>query len=292
MGDHKVYVTGSRGLIGRAILHGLSGLGIEVLSDENCVGKRINLENERLVDLLPRDFTCVVHCAAVIPHRVGVADDEQLQKRNFLIDSNVQEFTNALSIPVAYISGCGLYDRKTTESQDETSKLIPRTPYFSSKMVGEKLFSIDARSSILRVSAPFGDGMPQSVVLQRFLDQARLGDPVRLWGSGKREQDYISVNDISTAVHRVLTQRQSGIFNIAAGNPLTMKEVANIVAHQFGTTVVHSEHEDPNEFERVRVSIAKARHLLKWEPKESLSTWVKRYQARLGLREGESGVNQ
>ena len=245
-----------------------------MVTDESLVGRRLNLETEKLLDFLSMEVSHIVHCAAVIPNQKDAEDNESLQLRNYAIDMNVYEASSTKKIPVIYMSGCGLYDRQSGEVQTEDSALLPRTPYFMSKLIGERLFCEDGKSTVVRVSAPFGPGMAKAVVLQRFLDQAISGSPISLWGSGHREQDYISVEDIAIAVQRIVVMKKHGIFNIAAGKPTTMYEMAKTISKRFGGEVVFVGKSDPNDFERVRISIERAQIELNWSPQLSLSRWI------------------
>ncbi len=271
-----VYVTGSRGLIGREICTTLINCGLDVITDQSCIGRRIDLETEKILNFLPPEVSHIVHCAAVIPNQSDIEDNQLLQQKNYEIDLNIYEAGKNRKIPVIYMSGCGLYDRQSANAQFEESHLLPRSPYFFSKMIGERMFSEDSRSTVLRVSAPFGKGMAKSVVLQRFLDQALSGSPISLWGSGLREQDYVSVEDIADAVYKIVVLGKHGIFNIAAGQPTTMRAMAEIIGKKFGSEVMFVGQNDPNDLERVRISIRKAQIELGWRPNLSLTQWIER----------------
>lgn len=74
------------------------------MTEALCFGRRIDLETEDLSELIPRELSRAAHCVDVIPHQVGIVDDDSLLQKNILIDSNVQGYVHARGILVIYMS--------------------------------------------------------------------------------------------------------------------------------------------------------------------------------------------
>jgi nucleoside-diphosphate-sugar epimerase len=252
----------------------LEAKGINWLTDLRAVGTRIDLRQQELVNLLPTGVTDIVHLAAEIPHQHGRGDDESLLAANSAIDSNVARCIEARDLYGIYFSSCGLYKRDTELPQTEGSPIIPRTPYFHSKAHGESLFLAIDRAAIFRISAPFGRELNEGFILDRFMRAARSGAELTVWGSGAREQDFISTLDIATATAAALETSATGCFNIAAGKPTRMDDLAKMFARHIGGTVVYDQRSDPNESERARIAINRAQGILAWNPSLSIEGWL------------------
>lgn len=131
----------------------------------------------------------------------------------------------------------------------------------------------------MRVPAPIGPGLPPSVVARRFFDLATAGQSIRLWGSGKREQNYVDVREIADVMIKAAFSEANGVFNIAADVPTTMLKLATIVLMVVGRgSVEFAGVNDPLEDEHTRYSNKRARDLLRWRPEIPLEDSIKSMQ--------------
>ena len=72
-------------------------------------------------------------------------------------------------------------------------------------------------------------------MLATFLERARRGEPLVLWGEGGGGRDLIYVRDAARAVAAALAPRApAGAFNIGSGRPHSFREVAETINAVFG----------------------------------------------------------
>jgi UDP-glucose 4-epimerase len=270
----RIWLTGSRGLVGREVKRHLENRGLNVLTDYSEVGSRVDLCTIELGELIHEPPTHIVHVAAAIPSSRGT-DDQALFDTNRQIDRNVLRAALRWNAKTIYISTCGLYLRDRLSWQTESSRVLPRSPYFESKKVGEEEFLRLRGGVVLRISSPYGDGLPANIVLGKFIQRAKKGLPIVVWGSGRREQDFVSTSDVATAIEAALTSRSEGVFNIAAGEPTTMLDLAHQISAITRTPVHLAGQPDPSEFERIRISVSKAKAQLAWAPVSDLASWIR-----------------
>lgn len=280
-------VTGSTGLIGRAVISLLrKSESVVVALDHSSDPPEKWREFVRAFDTPPLG---IVHLAAAVPRPPGRPDSAARGQLTRRVDQVVLDIAEEFNTHVVYASGCSLYSDElyspmAEEDAPQVSQKVSLSPYLQAKLAGEKSFLATKRATVLRISNPVGFGISGSSVLGIFLNSARAGRLIEVWGSGNREQNYVHASDIAEAVKRSLGLRESGLFNIAGQEPTTMLELARMVASGFpGAGVVFSQQNDPGEYHRARFATDRAKNRLGWAPKigirESVANLVKCHNA-------------
>jgi nucleoside-diphosphate-sugar epimerase len=268
-----IVVTGARGVIGRALIMRLRAerlpfmaLGRDVLAGTSLAS---------LVLAVPRRPSVVVHLAAAVPQPPNISDDESAAERTREMDARVLEAVGEWGCHAIYASGCSLYskDGGTPRREDEAldEALVHASPYLSAKQLGEHTFLASGRATVLRISAPIGEGLPNSTVVGRFMESAITGGDLEVWGGGQREQNYVDVMDLADALFRSFIVRPTELINIAADQPITMHQLAQEVVRACGCgTVRMTSKPDPRDGEKARYSNQRAADILGWCPETSI----------------------
>ena len=278
-----ILVTGAGGIVGRAVCKRLSEDRIDFIPLLHS--KNVDYRNEKIVvNLAEKDslsiltkanISSIIHLAAAVPHSINTPDTDYFSELTRRIDLNIFSLRKALGVPLIYMSTCGLYSRsnQSVKFEDDNSTIQIASPYFFAKWSGEQTFRNEKDCTILRLSAPIGPGLKSNLVLPKFIELARNNIKIKLWGSGKREQNYVDITDISELIVRVLANPVQTVFNVAALQPVTMYELAEIVISAAGQgSISFAEQSDPLEGESARYSIEKARKVYDWSPKIDLKS--------------------
>jgi nucleoside-diphosphate-sugar epimerase len=155
---------------------------------------------------------------------------------------------------------------------DEEHPTNPATSYHASKLFGEQLVGLAAlrglNSVSLRLSAPVGPGMPKGRLLNVLVSRAVNSEIIELQGHGTRQQNYVDVRDISSAVELCLENPISGVFNIASASCISNIDLALrcIDRCHSGSEIVFTGVTDLEEGYIWAVSIEKARNKLGYVP--------------------------
>lgn len=271
-----IVVTGASGVIGRALIARLRAerLPYTVLDRAALAG------TAPLVSLVPRKPSVVIHLAASVPQPPVFPDDDAKAALTRDMDARVLEAVRQWDCHAVYASGCSLYARKRAapkREEDAGTEHPPPSAYLAAKQQGERDFLALERATVLRISAPVGEGLPLVTVVGRFMATARAGGDLEVWGSGLREQNYVDVTDIADALFRTLVARPCELINIAADQPVTMQELAREVVLACGRGVVRmTRRPDPRDGEPARYSNQRAADLLGWRPVTSLRASLER----------------
>lgn len=279
-----ILVTGSSGLVGSEICRLLdeSGLSYFTISrDKTFDTKTENVTfdlsgGDSLFKNLPYYPDEIIHLAAAIPQKLGASDNANLKQTNERIDHQIHEVASALCSHVTYFSTTSLYDLRSNQVQHEQTTIETKhSNYLLSKLNGENKF-MSLNSTIFRIPSPVGKTSAKNEnVLQHFLALAKNDNEIPIWGTGNREQNFISTSDIAAAVLSSIKLRPKGIFNIANEQAITMRGLAETITELVGKgKITSSPYEDPCEGEFARFSIDKANEFFGWRPTQSVSDIV------------------
>lgn len=276
-----IVITGAGGLVGRAVCEESYAQEVNVLP---VVRKRSNFlrQNQLVLDLskgedlvrhIKGTVSGVIHLAAEVPHSEAYADTEGSASVTRQIDDNVLSAVKKWGCPVVYMSSCGLYDRSSfaTKYEKNLGQVRVEGSYFSAKYDGEAKFSADSEAVILRLAAPIGKGLKAGLVVSHFIELARTNQVLKVWGSGMREQDFIDVGDVAKIVIGAIQNPHENIYNVASGEPTTMRDLAQKIVEVVGSgSVKIGGDKDPRDGDTARYSIALAQDIYGWVPQVSL----------------------
>jgi UDP-glucose 4-epimerase len=197
---------------------------------------------------------------------------------------------------------------------DETKIPRPLSPYGASKLAGEALcstyyHSFGLKTVSLRFSNCYGPySEHKTSVIAKFIDWARKGEPLVIYGDGNQTRDFVHVDDICQAIHLSLiigqppklsqptqqtqqtlsTQRTQKtplwgeVFQIASGVETSINQLAELIKAMtdFQLSIIYKP-KRKGEIERNYSDITKAKRLLGFEPRVKLREGLRKlWQAR------------
>ena len=217
----KVLVTGGAGFIGSHTVERLLTAGHEVtVLDDLSTGSRANLATvEHDVELLVGDIAdpaavtraaagceVVVHLAAVASVEASVRDPLRTNRTNLTGTINVFDAAaRAGARRVVYASSAAVYGEATDLPIREDAVKRPMSPYAIDKLAGEYYLAHFQRSGafsgtafrFFNVYGPRQDpSSPYSGVISVFLDRAKRGKGVTIYGDGSQTRDFVYVKDL------------------------------------------------------------------------------------------------
>jgi dTDP-glucose 4,6-dehydratase len=160
----------------------------------------------------------------------------------------------------------------------------PRGVYDESKRFAEALtmayhryHGVDTR--IVRIFNTYGPRMRlnDGRALPNFLYQALTGEPITVYGNGKQTRSFCYVSDLLDGIYRLLESDEHDPVNIGNPHEITILEFAERVRALVGSKEPIVFRPLPQDDPKQRCpDIAKARRILKWEPKINLEEGLQR----------------
>jgi len=160
----------------------------------------------------------------------------------------------------------------------------PRSVYDESKRFAEAItmayhryHGLDTR--IVRIFNTYGPRMRlnDGRALPNFLYQALTGEPITVYGDGKQTRSFCYVSDLIEGIFRLFESNESGPTNIGNPQEITILEFAERVRALVRSEAPIVFKPLPQDDPKQRCpDIAKARRVLKWEPKVNLEDGLRR----------------
>ena len=180
-------------------------------------------------------------------------------------------------------SGGAVYGPPERLPIPEDHPLEPLNSHGLTKLMTEKYLRMLARTAgldavILRVSNPFGPRQhfrKGQGLIPAVLERARRGLPVRIYGDGSAQRDYVYIGDVVEAIRLALTMADAagGVFNIGSGEGRRVLDVLAAIEARLGRRL-EREHA-PARASDVAVNvldIARAEAVLGWRPATPFET--------------------
>lgn len=334
MKRESVIVFGAAGFIGTYLIDELLSQGHEVTaSDISDVGREyytnknvpyINVDITQKTDFKRfqnKTFDAVVHLAACQPANVS---ENNYDSREY-IDVNVIGTLNILEFCRQNQVGKIIYasSHRNTQGLWAANKAIREEDGRAIKYSGEyAMFSIAESAAqdcvehyqaqygltgiIFRLPPVYGygphteifkDGKPLKTGFQIFIEKAMACQPLEVWGDGNVGRDIIYIKDVVSAFIKAITNtKASGLFNIASGQYLTLREEAEIIAEVFWRSAtppkIVGRPDKPNGMDAYLYDISKARRELDWRPRYSFKDMLIDYKKELESKEHEYLVDK
>jgi UDP-glucose 4-epimerase len=299
MGHVKVLVTGGAGFIGSNLAQALLERGDDVrVLDNFSTGNRANLEGleAEVVEGELRSYERV-HAAMrgiEVVYHLGALGSVPRSVQDPLTSSavNVEGTLNVLLAArdegvrrVVFSSSTSVYGTSADMPTVESSPPDPISPYGVAKLAAERYcisFTRVYRSFeavVLRYFNVFGPRQsPHSqyaAAIPLFIAAIDLGEPVTIYGDGEQSRDFTYVANVVDATIRAadVPSANGRIFNVAAGAPATVNQVAETIGLILGKPV--EKRFEPARAGDIRDSwgdITAARETLGYEPQVDLAT--------------------
>jgi UDP-glucose 4-epimerase len=299
----KALVTGGGGFIGSNLVRALVERGDEVrVLDNFSTGTRANIEHldAELVEGELRSYERVhaaVRGVEVVFH-LGALGSVPRSVQDPLTSSavNVEGTLNVLLAArdegirrVVFSSSSSIYGANNPLPVSEGMPPDPISPYGVAKLAAERYCVSFSRvyhqfeTVVLRYFNVFGPNQsPHSqyaAVVPRFVSAIANGEPVTVYGDGEQSRDFTYVANVIDATLRAadVADANGRIFNVAAGSPASVNDVAEAIGRILGKPV--DRRSEPARAGDIRDSwadIAAARSVLGYEPSVALEDGLRR----------------
>jgi len=260
----KILVVGANGFIGGEVLSyfGERAIGISniVSKEKNILKVDITKKEELEMFFEENDISSCVDFAGVSLSRVCEENKALAYQVNVLGQKNLLNVCSKQGVDYYYSSTVRLYDSDIGEV-DENSEIKKSNCYTETKILAEKQIKEFFKEGklkkavIFRFSNTFGKDPNKERLIPTIISALKNGS-IELTNANTKF-DLLYVRDIPKAIELAMRNANGfGIFNVASGEQLTMKEIAQRISRklQNNSKVIIK---DENELLHPKISIGK-----------------------------------
>ena len=289
----KALVTGGAGFIGSHLVDLLLAKNCKVVVIDNLATGRRSQVPENVVFLQgdvrdPRLLAealpgcdAVFHLAAVSSVQDSLDRPIEVHDTNLTATLALLEAAVRHKVPrFVFSSSAAVYGDTGGEPAREDMIPKPMSHYAVQKLASEHYCRVYHRlhgleTICLRYFNVYGPRQradsPYSGVIAKFIDAARAGQPIMIFGDGEQTRDFCHVKDVALAnlfaALKSADAVSSSVFNIGTGNSLSVSELASTLRRLFPAMAeTRKVPTRRGEIEHSRADIKQAHTLLGWRP--------------------------
>ncbi len=272
----KILIIGHSGFLGKNLYSILEAKGYEVIGasrrklQESDISLDVTNENDFLAMQTNPDV--IINCAAQLPsHNLF---DQEYAKQCFEVNTigalNVAKFALAVQCKkVIHCSTLSVLPKPWPLDMNEDYVQLPissQAVYGSSKLSGEilvlALLQNKINTTIVRISALYGPGMPWVGVMPSFIDQAQNEKCIKISNGNTVFADFLFIDDAVECVSKLIHASDTGIVNLASGSEISLSVLATEISNQIEGSRIEMSQEVLTKPMRAKVNIQRLLNLV------------------------------
>jgi GDP-L-fucose synthase len=252
----KILLTGSNGMLGRAILRSSKEFEISIDSPSRSKLDLTDRENVRGY-LTAQNFDLIIHCAAKVGGiQANIENPLEFLQENLRMDLNLIEIAQHLRTPnLIYMGSSCMYPAATAQPMKESQLLTgsfeeTNQSYALAKVVGARMtelismkYSLNWKTLILsNLYGPndhFEPGRSHllAAIIAKSVDsQFAKEDSIEIWGDGSARREFTFVDDVAKFILSNVNDlaKFPSLLNLGSGVDHSVLEYYQIVSSALG----------------------------------------------------------
>jgi nucleoside-diphosphate-sugar epimerase len=248
-----------------------------------------SVTNLNLLKSVFKGVDYVFHQAALPSVARSIANPKLIHRMNLDGTLNVLLAAKSRGVrKVIYASTSAIYGDTPELPKCETMSPVPQSPYAVTKLASEyycKVFYEVYRLSTVslryfNVYGPRQDTEGEyAAVIPIFINRVSANQPPIIFGDGTQTRDFIFVDDVvdGTIASAETDDVDGEVLNIATGRSTSIRALAELIIKLAGKKLgLEYAEARPGDIKHSVADISKAKKLLGWKPKYTLSSGLKK----------------
>ncbi|HEX6192131.1 MAG TPA: GDP-mannose 4,6-dehydratase [Chitinophagaceae bacterium] len=241
---------------------------------------------KELADLVSGKVDAIIHLAAKAGVRPSILNPLAYQQANVIGLQNMLDFAREKQIEqFIFASSSSVYGVNDHFPWKEDERLLPISPYASTKLSGEmlghvysKLFGI--RFIALRFFTVYGPAQRPDLAIHKFTKFILQEKPITLYGDGTTSRDYTYVDDTVQGIRGAMNYNKApfDIFNLGNNYTISLKDLVSAIEEVVGKkAIIERLPEQPGDVPKTFADISKAKSLLGYDPQTKLKVGLLKF---------------
>jgi len=234
----RVVVIGAGGFVGNAACKKLKAAGVECLALSRKEVDLLAVDAVQTLSAMLRTGDALLITSAIAPCKNREMLIDNIRMMNVMCD--VIENAEKLQ-QVVYISSDAVYN-DSHEPLTENSLVSPDNLHGIMHITREAMLRNacdEIPLALLRPTLIYGTDDPHNGYgPNRFYRQARSGEDIVLFGEGEERRDHVLIDDVAELICRVFLHQSHGTLNIATGEVISFRKIAEMTADHVKLSVV------------------------------------------------------
>ena len=227
--NQRVIIIGSNGFIGSHLSKYLVKKKINVKKFHSNNLNLLEIDKIKYFPNLVKRNDCIIFLSAITPRREY---DKKSLSKNLLMLKNFIKVMKLKKIKhFIYFSSDAVYEY-TKNKITEKSQTNPKDSYGNMHLKREKMLlnlNIDI-ITILRPTITYNlDYINNMIQGPNFIERIFSQKSIRLMNNGSDVRDFISVQDISKIILKIIMSEFSGVLNLATGNSFKISQIVKTI---------------------------------------------------------------
>jgi UDP-glucuronate 4-epimerase len=246
-----------------------------------------DLRDAAAIEAISGEFDVIVHLAAKAGVRNSLLDPLGYQMTNLIGTQNLLSYAQRRGIrQFVFASSSSVYgDCPRLPWREDDSGLLPLNPYASTKLAGEQLGYVYARTFGmrfvgLRFFTVYGERQRPDLAIHKFARLMLAGRPIPVYGDGSSERDYTYWADIIAGVRAAIdyTASDYALFNLGNNRTIRLRDLIQRLEAVLGVEArIEWQDWQPGEMHRTCADIARAGAELGYRPATAFDLGLVRF---------------
>lgn len=245
-------------------------------------------DHDAVLGLCEDDYDVIVHLAAKAGVRPSIDNPLEYQEVNVSGTQNVLELARVKGVKqFVFASSSSVYGvSPSVPWSEDSSELLPISPYASTKLSGELLGHVYSHLFgitfvALRYFTVYGPRQRPDLAIHKFANLIQEGKPITMYGDGTTRRDYTFVGDIVAGTRSAMdfSEMPYAIINLGNDRTVSLAELISGVSSAFECEPeIIRQPEQPGDVPQTWANIGKAKQLLGYAPATALEEGLQRFR--------------
>ena len=228
----KIGITGSSGSLGKALL--------KKIGFNKIFRFKGRLENKKKINewIKKNSFDCVIHLAAIVPVNIVNNDKKKAFNVNYIGTKNLIDSIKKNSkrkIWFFYSSTSHVY-KVGNSKKKEMEKTNASTYYGKTKELSEKYILRNKKYLSVCVGRIFSytaKTQKNYYLIPNLINKLKIKKKIILFKNLNHYRDFLSIEDITSAIKLLMKNKATGIYNICSGKKIYLVDLVQAINRNY-----------------------------------------------------------